>query len=235
VLVEVFTKHNFASVPAEAPAHEQALRRIHKGNHAAKDGSFYRRQGAENPAGELFDPKKHSFNPLAGIDYKKARQIADVLYTISPQGENTLTVRNGKRALLKALLAAKSFDKLKGDEEVQGMIDDILVSPVLRRVLCQPTNFSFGSDIILAKLNRAELGDFDMLVLGLSRLTGRRCKAAEDLLRTLWDAFDYLRGSPALASRPGEPAGLVARCNRAQAPLFGGWTKCEPLCQFCVS
>jgi hypothetical protein len=44
-----------------------------------------------------FDPRKHSFNPLKDLDYKRAREIADVLYTISPQGENTLTVRNGKR------------------------------------------------------------------------------------------------------------------------------------------
>jgi hypothetical protein len=73
----------------------------------------------------------------------------------------------GKRALLKALLKAKRLDQVKGDEEVRGMIDDLLVSPVLTRVLCQPTNFSFNSDIILAELDRAELGDFDALVLGL--------------------------------------------------------------------
>jgi hypothetical protein len=29
------------------------------------------------------------------------------LYTISPQGENTLTVRNGKEVILKALLKAE--------------------------------------------------------------------------------------------------------------------------------
>jgi hypothetical protein len=133
----------------------------------SKTGLFIDDKVPKIPLAKVFDPKKHSFNPLAGIDYKKARQIADVLYTISPQGENTLTVRNGKRALLKALLKAKRLDQVRGDEEVQGMVDDILVSPVLRRVLCNPTNFSFGSDIILAKLNRAELGDFDALVLGL--------------------------------------------------------------------
>jgi hypothetical protein len=59
------------------------------------------------PRARVFDPLKHSFNPLAGLDYKKAREIAEVLYTISPQGENTLTVRNGKRALLKALLSGE--------------------------------------------------------------------------------------------------------------------------------
>jgi len=44
----------------------------------------------------VFDPMKHSFNPLKDITYRKAREIADILYTVSPQGENTLTVRNGK-------------------------------------------------------------------------------------------------------------------------------------------
>jgi hypothetical protein len=132
-----------------------------------KTGLFIDDKVPRIPLAKIFDPKKHSFNPLAGMDYKKARAIADVLYTIAPQGENTLTVRNGKRALLKALLKAKRLDQVRGDEEVKGMIDDILISPVLERVLCRPTNFSFGSDVILAKLNRAELGDFDALVLGL--------------------------------------------------------------------
>jgi hypothetical protein len=58
--------------------------------------------------------------------------------------------------------------KTDNDDEVNGMIDDLLVSPVLRRVLCNPTNFSFNpKSVIFAKLNRAELGDFDALVLGL--------------------------------------------------------------------
>lgn len=55
------------------------------------------------------------------------------------------------------------------DEEVSGMIGDLLASPVLKRVLCNPTDqisFRPGSRIV-ARLNRAELGDFDALVLGL--------------------------------------------------------------------
>ena len=36
-----------------------------------------------------------------------------MLYTIAPQGENALTVRNGKRTLLKALLASERLDKLQ--------------------------------------------------------------------------------------------------------------------------
>lgn len=117
----------------------------------------------------VFDPLLDCFNPLKDIDYKKARALADVLYTLAPQGENTLTVRNGKRALLKALLGANRLDGLDGDEEVRGMIDDLLISPVLKRVLCYPRDqFSFKpNSVIFAKLNRAQLGDFDALILGV--------------------------------------------------------------------
>jgi hypothetical protein len=55
-----------------------------------------------------------------------------------------------------------------GPLEALATVDDILVSPVLRRVLCNPTNFSFNpNSTILARIDRAELGDFDCLVLGL--------------------------------------------------------------------
>lgn len=117
----------------------------------------------------VFDPTVSSFNPLKGIAYKAARDLADVLYATSPQGENTLTVRNGRRALLQALLEADRFDKIQGGEEVDAMVTDLLTSPVLRHALTNTTRqFSFNpNSIILAKINRAELGDFDALVLGL--------------------------------------------------------------------
>jgi hypothetical protein len=90
------------------------------------------------------------------------------VYTVYPQGENTLTVRNGKRALLKALLQSESLDKIKGDEGVSGMIGDILASPVLRGVFCEGRRFTFNpKSANLARINRAELGRFDALVLGL--------------------------------------------------------------------
>ena len=130
---------------------------------------------------KVFDPLVHSFNPLRGITYKKAREIADILYTVSPQGENTLTVRNGKRSLLKMLMdGPERLDKLPrdfgntetGPLEALATVDDLLISPILRRVLCNPAEddnrFSFGLKTpILARINRAELGDFDALVLGL--------------------------------------------------------------------
>lgn len=141
---------------------------FHKSIEPPKRGLFIHDEVPDISRARVFDPAKHSFNPLKGIDYRKARAIADALYTASPQGENTLTVRNGKRALLKALLSATRLDKIEGDEEVTGMIGDLLQSPVLKNVLCNATNFSFSpNSLILAKLNRAQLGDFDALVLGL--------------------------------------------------------------------
>jgi hypothetical protein len=48
------------------------------------------------------------------------------------------------------------------------MMGDILVSPVWKKVFCGKPNFAFTpKSMIVAKLDRAELGDFDALVLGL--------------------------------------------------------------------
>jgi hypothetical protein len=58
-----------------------------------KDGClFIDDEVPDVPRARLFDPLKHSFNPLHDIEYKRARELAEVLYTLSPQGENTLTV-----------------------------------------------------------------------------------------------------------------------------------------------
>src|SRR3984957_10546679 len=54
------------------------------------------------------------------------------------------------------------------DDDVKGLIEDLMTSPVPKCAWCNPTNFSFNpNSVIIAKLNRAELGDFDCLVLGL--------------------------------------------------------------------
>jgi hypothetical protein len=123
------------------------------------------------PRAKLFDPTQHSFNPLRGIDYKRARDFATILYTASPEGKDTLTVRNGRRALARLVLATTTrLDRIASDDEKDAdalaMIEDVLFSPVLRDVLCRPTNFSFKGSVI-ARINRAELGDFDAFVLAL--------------------------------------------------------------------
>lgn len=118
-----------------------------------------------------FDVATDTFDPLKDIDHKRARQLASVLYAASEQPEATLTVRNGKRALASLLLHAKQLDTITGDKkdpaiaEALATIDDVLFSPVLERVLTRPANFSLTGTII-ARLNRADLGDFDCFVLG---------------------------------------------------------------------
>jgi len=53
------------------------------------------------------------------------------------------------------------------DDDVKGLIEDLMTSPVPKCAWCNPTNFSFNpNSVIIAKLNRAELGGFDALVLG---------------------------------------------------------------------
>lgn len=130
----------------------------------------------KHPKAKVFDPLKHGFNPLRQMDKKKARELADVLYTVSPQGENTLTVRNGRRALAEALAGAKRLDdirvrsEIKGvKEEVEGMIGELLFTDVLRDALCSENDFAFtGKNTkVFARINRAEMGEFDSLVLGL--------------------------------------------------------------------
>lgn len=121
------------------------------------------------PKGRTFDLTLHSFNPLKDITEKRARELADALYAMTPGGENTLTVRNGRIALQEAFMQSDRLDRLETkDEEAQRMVKDILFNPIVRRVLCNPTNFSLKpSSVVLLPLNRAELGRKDALILGL--------------------------------------------------------------------
>src|SRR6202795_3563756 len=81
-----------------------------------------------------FNPRKHSFNPLKPMTYRKARDLTSVFY--GSEGKDTLTVRNGKRALTKILLEGERIDMLESgksdpEKEAAALIDDILISPVL--------------------------------------------------------------------------------------------------------
>jgi hypothetical protein len=119
-----------------------------------------------------FDPSKHSFNPLKDIDYRKARNFISLLDAVFPEGAETLTRKNANFAILKALL--KEPDNLTnllspsedpGEKDAYQKIETLLISPVLKNVLCKPKNFPLDG-ILIARLNRAELGDFDCFVLG---------------------------------------------------------------------
>ena len=119
----------------------------------------------------IFDPRIHCFNPLKGMAYRRARDFIAVLDAVFPEGESTLTRKNANFVMLEALLNnPKRLDTLipaKSDSanvDARQKIQTLLFSPVLRKVLTGPTNISFKG-IVLAKLDRAELGDFDCFVL----------------------------------------------------------------------
>lgn len=103
---------------------------------------------------------------------ERARKIPDIVYAAYPQGEATLTVRNGRRELFEAIwdgdkAKADRLDHIHGSVEVDAIIKDILRSPVLRRALSDNL-FNFDpTKLTVARIDRAELGDFDALILTL--------------------------------------------------------------------
>lgn len=122
------------------------------------------------PQAKLFDLSQHRFNPLKHITVPQARAFADTIYAAYPGGKDTLTVRNGKRALARLARANTTLDQLPdidhvGNDEAHEIINDLLLSPLLTDVLCGDTNFSFKGQVV-AKIDRAELGDLDAFVLG---------------------------------------------------------------------
>lgn len=129
---------------------------------------------AKVPRAKLFDIASHSFNPLNGIDYKRAREFAATVYTASPEGKDTLTVRNGRRELARMLYEDRPprLDKLTahhsiaGSEEAVTSVNDMLLSPALKSVLCGNRNFRAFRGKVVVKLDRAKIGDFDAFVLG---------------------------------------------------------------------
>jgi hypothetical protein len=120
----------------------------------------------------VFDPARHHFNPLIGITPEKAVGIADIIYAADPGGESTLTVRNRKQALAEMLLTAAPFDELTGDKkdpaqaEALRSVRAMLFFPTLRKILCTGRQFDFSGSVV-ARIDRAALGDKQALMLGL--------------------------------------------------------------------
>ena len=117
----------------------------------------------------VLDLERHTLNPLKDMTYRRAREFVDVLNAVFPEGENTLTKRNSDFILLEALLDKPRFlDKLikdtKETHDAYQKIQTLLLSPVLESVLNKQTNMSLKGTVI-ARLDRAELGDFDAFVL----------------------------------------------------------------------
>jgi hypothetical protein len=117
----------------------------------------------------VFDPAKHSFNPIKNITEAQAQEFAEVIYTVYGQGENTLTVRNGQIDLAPAVYKGKRLDEVRGSEEVERLRDDILFNPVVRNCLSsKKKDFVFDAGrVVFARLNRKELGTKASLLIGL--------------------------------------------------------------------
>ncbi len=121
-----------------------------------------------------FDHQKHTFNPLKGISYTTARDFVATIDALYPAGSATLTKETGLSFILRSLLRKPpSLDQLipppdkkstPGHVWAYDKISDLLASPILERVLNRGNTLSF-SGTILARLNRAELGDTDCLAL----------------------------------------------------------------------
>ena len=120
---------------------------------------------------EYFDVREHHFNPLKGMTYLKAREFVSILDAVFPEGENTLTKKTTRFVLLSALLEHPTrlshlfHRKTEENADAYQKIHTLLLSPVLKSVLSKPINFS-PDGVLLVRLNRAELGDFDCFVLG---------------------------------------------------------------------
>jgi hypothetical protein len=78
-----------------------------------------------------------------------------------------MTYRNGRRALTRLLMDANRLDRLRytrndDDQEAKGVVEDILLSPLLRTALGKPIpRWFFSGATIIARLNRKEMGEDD--------------------------------------------------------------------------
>lgn len=121
------------------------------------------------------DLSRHYFNPLHKLDYRRAVEFLAVINAVFPQGENTLTRGQSDHVLLTALLEKpKRLDTLlpkpgrdPGRIEAYRKIHRLLLSDTLKRVLCNSQHTNIHLDgVLIARLDRSELGDFDAFVLG---------------------------------------------------------------------
>jgi hypothetical protein len=123
----------------------------------------------------VFDPFKHSFDPLLAMDYPKACAFVEILRYLFPAGETTLTREEADHLILEALLAKPKPKKLStlipagndpAQKKARRLIQRLLLSPVLKHVLTGTRQFDFSGSVVV-KLDRAKLGNFDALALAL--------------------------------------------------------------------
>jgi hypothetical protein len=127
----------------------------------------------------VFDPKKDSFNPLAQLDYRSASDFVDIIDSIFSRDENTLTKDTGLDFLPSASIEAQiawaahtAAGERRYDGSYMGAREDWthtalagLAARVVQTEDKRPQSPASRKEIF-ARLNRAELGDFDARVLG---------------------------------------------------------------------
>jgi hypothetical protein len=103
------------------------------------------------PDAPLFNLRNHSF--AIRRDYDGVRDFADIVFP----DKDLMTYMHGKRELVKLLLDTTTpITELAGDTknpaiaEALAAIEDLLLSPVLRRVLTRKPNFDFERSVIAA-------------------------------------------------------------------------------------
>lgn len=136
------------------------------------------------PRMQYFDYRKHSFNLFADLTYRKICEIVDTFDALFMVTGGTLTESTGLTYIaqqlnhfvgtadmvsLTTLIPEPDSKSSTGHHWAYDKVQRILLSPVLRQVLCNPKPHFVLSphSSIMARLNRAELGDFDALALGL--------------------------------------------------------------------
>jgi hypothetical protein len=87
---------------------------------------------------KLYDPAKDGLNPLP-MEYREAREFAGAVFP----DKDLMTYRNGRRALTRLVMGADRLDRLEytrddDDQEARGVVEDILLSSLLRTALRKP-------------------------------------------------------------------------------------------------
>lgn len=124
------------------------------------------------PGAKVFNRRNHSF--AVKRDYESVRDFADILFP----DKDLMTYRNGKRALTELLLDTTTpLHKLDGDTkdpaiaEALATVKDLLLSPVLKRVLTRRPNFDFSGSVIacLDGMNREDARILAALCIGQAK------------------------------------------------------------------
>lgn len=130
------------------------------------------------PRARYFDYRKHSIDLLHNLDYRKACDIVDAFDALFVVTGGTLTESTGLEYLAERLDhipdAGNMIDFIpppdskspSGHHWAHGKVQRLMRSPVLRKVLTGKPNFALDpTKRTFARLNRAELGDFDARAL----------------------------------------------------------------------